>query len=58
MRVPRGDGSAVVAAVSGWVGGGGGGGGGTEGVVGWRVRGRGQWLGGLVGGDGGDLFGE
>lgn len=55
MRVPRGDGSAVVAAVSGWVGGGSGGG--TDGV-GWRVKGRGQWLGGVVGGDGGDLFGE
>lgn len=49
VRVARGDGSAVVAAVSGWVG---------QGSVGWRVRGRGAWLGGLVGGDGGDLFAE
>jgi len=58
VRVARGDGSAVVAAVSGWVGGGGGGGAGQGSAVGWRVRGRGAWLGGLVGGDGGDLFGE
>lgn len=49
VRVPRGDGSAVVAAVSGWVG--------NEGV-GWRVRGRGPWLVGIVGGDGADLFEE
>lgn len=54
VRVARGDGSAVVAAVSGWVGGGGG----QGSAVGWRVRGRGAWLGGLVGGDGGDLFAE
>ncbi|KAF2085802.1 hypothetical protein K490DRAFT_67400 [Saccharata proteae CBS 121410] len=43
IRVPRQDGSAVVAACGGYVGGGNG-----EGV-GWRVRGWGGWLGGLVG---------
>lgn len=41
IRVPREDGDQVVAAVSGWVG--------REGQV-LRVRGRGEWLGGLVGG--------
>jgi ribonuclease P/MRP protein subunit POP8 len=40
IRVPRPDGRAVVEAASGWVG---------DGVA-WRVRGRGVWLGGLVGG--------
>ncbi len=54
MRVPREDASAVVAAVGGWVGGGGGGGGKES--VGWRVKGRSEWLVGLVGGDGSDLF--
>jgi len=50
IRVPREDGSAVVAAVSGWVGGSG------RESVGWRVRGKGEWLERLVGGDGRDLF--
>ncbi|KAJ9665377.1 hypothetical protein H2201_004454 [Coniosporium apollinis] len=51
IRVPREDGGAVVAAVSGWVGG-------DEGRrVGWKVRGRDEWLGRLVGGSGEDLFG-
>ena len=45
IRVPREDGSAVVAAVGNWVGKGDKGG---EGVVSWRVRGRGEWLGAVV----------
>ncbi len=52
VRVPREDASAVVAAVGGWVGGGGSG----KESVGWRVKGRSEWLVGLVGGDGSDLF--
>lgn len=49
IRVPREDGSAVVAAVGNWVGKGEAEGGGRgEGVVSWRVRGRGEWLGALV----------
>ncbi|PQE16652.1 ribonuclease P MRP subunit POP8 protein [Rutstroemia sp. NJR-2017a BBW] len=49
IRTMREDGSAVVAAVGGWVRGVGGE---TEGEMGWRVVGRGNWLGGLVGGGG------
>ncbi|TVY49517.1 hypothetical protein LOCC1_G000335 [Lachnellula occidentalis] len=42
VRVPRGDLAVFVAAVGGWVGEG-------EGAnVGWRVKGKGNWLGGLV----------
>ncbi|PQE12022.1 ribonuclease P MRP subunit POP8 protein [Rutstroemia sp. NJR-2017a BVV2] len=46
VRTMREDGSAVVAAVGGWVRAVGGE---TEGEMGWRVVGRGNWLGGLVG---------
>ncbi|KAF1990664.1 hypothetical protein K402DRAFT_369481 [Aulographum hederae CBS 113979] len=50
IRVPREEGAAVRAAVSGWVGRG-------DGVgVGWKVKAYGEWLGGLRGG-GEDLFG-
>jgi ribonuclease P/MRP protein subunit POP8 len=42
VRVPRGDLAVFVAAVGGWVGSG------EGGSVGWRVRGKGNWLGGLV----------
>lgn len=49
VRVPWVDGSVVVAALTGWVG---------RESVGWRIRGRGTWLGGVVGGDGADLFGD
>ncbi|KAG6993803.1 hypothetical protein G7Y79_00050g085400 [Physcia stellaris] len=49
IRVPREDGSAVVAAVGNWVGKGEAESGGRgEGAVSWRVRGRGEWLGALV----------
>lgn len=47
IRVAREDGAAVVGAVSAWMG--------SEGVM-WRIRGRSQWLGGLVPGDGRELF--
>ena len=47
IRVPREDGAAVVGAVNGWVG--------MEGVA-WRIRGKSEWLGGLVAGDGRELF--
>lgn len=47
VRVPREDGAAVVEAVSGWVGG--------E-SVGWRVKGKGDWLGTVVAGTGKELF--
>jgi ribonuclease P/MRP protein subunit POP8 len=46
IRTMREDGSAVVAAVGGWVRAVAGE---TEGEMGWRVVGRGNWLGGLVG---------
>lgn len=42
MRVPRGDLAVFVAAVGGWV----------DDGVGWRVRGKGNWLGALGGGKG------
>lgn len=48
IRVPREDCSAVVAAVGGWTGVAGGSGGGE---VGWRVLGRGGWLGVVCGGE-------
>ncbi|KAI9818469.1 MAG: hypothetical protein M1827_000528 [Pycnora praestabilis] len=55
IRVPREDGSAVVAAAGGWMGGNGSGV--KEGEqVGWRVRGMGKWLGGLVAGSGMELY--
>ncbi|KAI4177843.1 MAG: hypothetical protein LQ343_000307 [Gyalolechia ehrenbergii] len=47
VRVPREDGAAFVGAVSGWVGSGG---------VAWRIRGKSEWLGSLVAGDGRELF--
>lgn len=51
IRVPRADGAAVVAALSGWVGG-------SEGAtVGWRIKGKDDWLNRLSCGDGMDLFG-
>lgn len=40
MRVPRGDSRAVLAALAGWSGDGG--------SIIWRVRGSGEWLGGLI----------
>ncbi len=53
IRVPREDGSAVVAALGGWTGRG------ESGAnVGWRVRGWDDWLFKLVGGTGEDLFGD
>ncbi|KAA8572482.1 hypothetical protein MFRU_003g02970 [Monilinia fructicola] len=45
IRIMREDASAVVAALGGWVKGMGNG----DEQVGWRVKGRGNWLGGLVG---------
>jgi ribonuclease P/MRP protein subunit POP8 len=47
VRVPREDATAVHVALSGWVG--------DESK--WAVKGRDEWLGRLVGGDGMDLFG-
>ncbi|MCJ1484164.1 hypothetical protein MMC06_004332 [Schaereria dolodes] len=50
VRVPREDGKAVVEAVTGWVGG-------SEAAgVAWRVKGKGEWLGGIAKGDGMELF--
>ncbi|KAG2412767.1 hypothetical protein HFD88_010324 [Aspergillus terreus] len=53
IRVPRQDASAVVAAVSSWIGGGSGG---AAGNVAWRIRAKGNYLGALVQGSGSDLF--
>ncbi|MCJ1225394.1 hypothetical protein MMC12_002043 [Toensbergia leucococca] len=50
VRVPREDGSAVVNALSGWVGGS------EREGVGWRVKGKGDWLGAMLGGRGAELF--
>ncbi|KAL8646956.1 MAG: hypothetical protein Q9226_006634 [Calogaya cf. arnoldii] len=47
IRVPRDDSAVVVSAISGWIG--------REGVA-WRIKGRSEWLGSLVAGDGSDLF--
>lgn len=47
IRVPRDDSAVVVSAVSGWIG--------REGVA-WRIKGKSDWLGSLVAGDGNDLF--
>lgn len=52
LRVPRGDGAAVAAAVGAWSGSGGGGGAWGEGGVGWVVVGRGDGVMGVVLGDG------
>ncbi|WEW56610.1 ribonuclease P [Emydomyces testavorans] len=49
IRVPHDDAAAVIAAVSSWVGGGGV-------AVAWKIRGKGSWLGALVGGTGRELF--
>lgn len=46
IRVPREDGGAVVAALGSWVGSGDGG------SVSWRVKGRGEWLGAVLGREG------
>ena len=48
VRLPREDGAAVVGALSQWMG--------KDGVVSWRVRARGNWLGVAGAGDGLDLF--
>ncbi|PGH23382.1 hypothetical protein AJ80_02492 [Polytolypa hystricis UAMH7299] len=56
IRVPRDDASAVAAAVSSWIGTGGSGVGGGGGSVAWRVLGRANFLGALIGGEGGKLF--
>ncbi|KAL4890063.1 hypothetical protein BDV59DRAFT_204662 [Aspergillus ambiguus] len=53
IRVPRQDASAVVAAVSSWIGGGSGG---EVGNVSWRICAKGNYLGALVQGSGDDLF--
>ncbi|OJI84428.1 hypothetical protein ASPTUDRAFT_190787 [Aspergillus tubingensis CBS 134.48] len=62
-RVPRDDAAAVVAALSSWIGGsanasGGGSGdvGGGGGSVAWRVCAKGNYLGALVNGGGGEVF--
>jgi len=55
VRVPMEDASAVQAAVSGWTGGDAKFEGGR--TVGWRVKGRDEWVGRLGCGDGQDLFG-
>ncbi|TKA69154.1 hypothetical protein B0A49_06491 [Cryomyces minteri] len=57
VRVPRDDGAAVVAGVSGWVGGGGNGA--EGGSLGWRVLGRSDWLASLeTEGEGQALFSD
>lgn len=53
IRVPREDSAAVVAALSSWIGGSGTGSGSS---VAWRVCAKGNFLGALVSGSGGDLF--
>lgn len=47
VRVPRDDSAAFLAALSGWIG--------HDGVA-WRIRGKSEWLGSLVAGDGRELF--
>lgn len=47
VRVPREDSTAFVGALSGWIG--------SDGVA-WRIRGKSEWLGSLVAGDGRKLF--
>ena len=66
IRVPRDDGSKVLAAVGGWVGreveynvdadGGAVAGKKVEVTLSWRVKSWGDWLAEIVGGDGMDLF--
>lgn len=55
VRVPREDSAAVVAALSSWIGGSGSGNGSGANVA-WRVCAKGNYLGALVSGSGGDLF--
>ncbi|KAI4281925.1 MAG: hypothetical protein L6R38_003348 [Xanthoria sp. 2 TBL-2021] len=47
IRVPRDDSAVVVSALSGWIG--------REGVA-WRIKGKSEWLGSLIAGDGSHLF--
>ncbi|KOS44695.1 hypothetical protein ACN38_g4410 [Penicillium nordicum] len=54
IRVPREDASAVVGAVSSWIGGGNNSS--SSGDVAWRVCAKGNFLGALVAGSGADLF--
>ncbi|KAJ5958327.1 uncharacterized protein N7479_005477 [Penicillium vulpinum] len=54
IRVPREDASAVVSAVSSWIGGGNNSAGSTD--VAWRVCAKGNFLGALIAGSGADLF--
>ncbi|GIK00458.1 hypothetical protein Aspvir_004483 [Aspergillus viridinutans] len=58
IRVPRSDAAAVVAALSSWIGGGGGSKSATAtgGSVAWRVCAKGNYLGAVLHGSGGDLF--
>ncbi|RHZ62346.1 hypothetical protein CDV55_105313 [Aspergillus turcosus] len=60
IRVPRSDAAAVVAALSSWIGGGGGSKSATAtataGSVAWRVCAKGNYLGAVIHGSGGDLF--
>lgn len=48
IRVPREDGSAVVGALSQWVG--------KDGGTSWRVKGKGEWLGAVAAMDGHEIF--
>ncbi|KAH8430460.1 uncharacterized protein LDX57_008119 [Aspergillus melleus] len=54
IRVPSADAPAVTAALSSWIGGNAGGG--VVGSVAWRVCAKGNYLGALVNGNGGNLF--
>lgn len=47
IRVPREDGAVLANALSGWLG--------AEGMA-WRIRGKTEWLGRLIAGDGRNLF--
>ena len=49
IRVPRQDASAVAGAVSQWIS--------KDKGSSWRISARGEWLGGLLAGDGSDVFG-
>ncbi|KAL2038502.1 hypothetical protein N7G274_008841 [Stereocaulon virgatum] len=48
IRIPREDSTAVVGALSQWIG--------KEGAVSWRVKAKGEWLGAVIAGDGQELF--
>lgn len=56
IRVPRQDARAVVSALSSWVGVNNTGGAGGGGNVAWRICAKGNFLGALIAGSGGDLF--